>query len=435
MTTLKPPSAAPLRYRAFLALCDGCLRVGMPLVWRYFRSRAQKDPAYMEHSGERRGQGAYFNADVWVHAVSLGEMTSAGPLVRLLLQGGHRVVTTHATPAGRRIAQDLFAAEIEREQLVVRYAPVDVGAYWDGFFASTTPAVGIVMEMEFWPAMIEAAARSGVPLCLANSQVPSRSFGRAKAFKSLTGSHPVARAAAVFAKSDRMADRFRTLGQKNVQVLGETRFDIPPPRKQIEAGKRFGETISRPTLTLASVVAGEEEIYIQALKTLKEALFVIWVPRAPELFDETVARLTDAGFRVARRSDVLDEDLQLIGNLDDIDTLVGNSFGEMFFYLQPADAVVVGGGFVEKGAHNVIEPLALGKPVVTGPHVWTIEYPGVEARQAGVLKVCERPEDLPEMLTEVLGETSDAATAFHGANAGASARIFEAIKPILEAKQ
>lgn len=435
MTTLKPLKPAPLRYRAFLALYAGLLRAGMPLVWRYFRRRAQKDPAYMEHTDERRGQGAPFASDVWLHAVSLGEMTSAAPLVRLFLRGGYRVVTTHATPAGRRIALDLFADEIERGQLAVRYAPVDVGTYWRAFFASTAPSVGIVMEMEFWPVMIEAAARAGVPLCLANSQVPSRSFGRAKTFEALTGSHPVARAAAVFAKSERMADRFSALGQKNVQALGETRFDIPPPTEQLKAGNQLRDAIARPILTLASVVAGEEDLYIQALKSLDNAPFVIWVPRAPELFDDTVSRLNDAGFRVVRRSDVLDDKMRLIGSLKDIDILVGNSFGEMFFYLQPADAVVVGGGFVAKGAHNVIEPLALGKPVVTGPHVWTIEYPGVEARQAGVLKVCDRPEELPQMLTEMLGGSSEATAAFHAENVGASARIFEAIRPILEAKQ
>lgn len=434
MTTLVLPKAAPLRYKAFLVLYALALRIGMPLVWRYFRKRGEKDPTYLDHMEERRGQGAAFEADVWVHAVSLGEMTSAAPLVRLLLGAGYRMVTTHATPAGRRIASELFEAEIASGQMAVRTAPVDLPKYWDAFFERYKPSLGLVMEMEFWPAMIEAAARANFPLCLANSQVPSKSFARAKRVKALTGSHPAARAAVVFAKSDRMAKRFEALGQEDVQVLGETRFDIPPPDHQLAAGDALRTALTRPVLTLASVVAGEEETYVAALKSITERPLTIWVPRAPELFESTVARLRKAGFMVAQRSDTFDDDLNLTGNLHNIDILVGNSFGEMFFYMQPASAVVVGGGFVEKGAHNVIEPLALGKPVITGPHIWTIEYPGVEAQEAGVLKVCKTAADLPNAIAEALESQGEAAGAFHAKNIGASARIFAVVDAHLKAR-
>ena len=168
------PGPPGLRYRLFLAGHGALLALGEPLVWRYFRRRAAADPAYGLHPEERRGEGEAFAADVWVHAVSLGEMKSAVPLVRLLLDAGHRVVTTHATPAGRKAAWDAFGAEIEAGRLAVRYAPIDRQRYWARFFAATGPKVGLVMEMEFWPGMIEAAAGAGVPLCLANSQVPSR---------------------------------------------------------------------------------------------------------------------------------------------------------------------------------------------------------------------------------------------------------------------
>ena len=428
MISLDPPSAAGTRYKVFLALYAMLLRAGMPIVWRYFRKRAEKDPAYMAHPEERRGQGEPFATDVWVHAVSLGEMTSAAPLVRLLLDGGYKVVTTHATPAGRRIAADLFETELAAGQLAIRYAPVDVPGYWDAFFAGTKPRIGLVMEMEFWPAMIEAAARADVRLCLTNAQVPSKSLVRAKRVKSLVGSHPVARAAAVFAKSPRMADRFKALGQGQVAALGETRFDVPPPAHHLRAADAMRDTLQGPVLTLASVVEGEEQTYINALKSLGPACpFVIWVPRAPELFEETYRHLHSAGFEVAQRSDVFDDDLNLTGSVDNIDILVGNSFGEMFFYMQPADAVVVGGGFIEKGAHNVIEPLALGKPVITGPHVWTIEYPSVEAQEAGVLTVCDTADALPAAIEAALTDNGKAAAAFHAENAGASARIFEIV--------
>lgn len=430
-----PPGPPGLTYRLFLAGYAGLVALGEPLVWRYLRRRTDGDPSYGDHIEERRGRGAPFAADLWVHAVSLGEMKSAVPLVRLALDAGLKVVTTHATPSGRKAANDAFGPEIAEARLAVRYAPVDRMRYWSSFFSATRPRAGLVMEMEFWPAMIEAAARSGVTLCLSNSQVPSRSFPRALRLARTFG-HPASRAAVVFAKSDLMADRFRQLGARNVLVMGETRFDMPLPRAQLDAARALRAAIGdRPVITLASVVAGEEETYLSAIRGLfADGLrpFVIWVPRAPELFDPTFSRLRAAGFRTAARSEALDARLALRSDLADIDILVGNSTGEMFFYLEPADAVVVGGGFVEKGAHNVIEPLALGKPVVTGPSIWTIEFPGVEARAAGVLTVCGSPDALPGTLVGAIGQDAGRKAAeFHAANAGASARIFDAIRPLL----
>ncbi len=417
-------SSPPLRYRVFLTAYAALLALGEPLVWRYFRGRAAKDPDYGLHLEERRGKGAPFAADVWVHAVSLGEMRSAVPLIRLLLEDGLRVVTTHLTPAGRRAAEDAFPAEIAAGQLAVRYAPIDRPGYWRAFLEATRPRAALVMEMEFWPWMIEAAARAGVPLWLANSQVPSKSLPKLMRQARMFG-HPVARAAGVFAKSERMADRFRALGAASVEAPGETRFDIAPPSAQLAAAGRIDW--ARPVVTFASVIAGEEPVFEAAARTLLSGEApprIIWVPRAPELFDATVARLEAGGFDVARRSAVFSDDLS--GDTD-ADILVGDSFGEMFFYMAPASVVVVGGGFVPKGAHNVIEPLALGKPVVVGPHVWTIEYPAVEAEAAGVLTIVEG-EALAGAIAAALESDDDAARAFHAANAGASSRIATRIK-------
>lgn len=411
------------------------LWLALPLVWRYFRRRAGRDPRYGDHMAERRGLGRPFPADVWLHAVSIGETISAEPLIRLLLGAGCRIVTTHATPAGRARAEASFAAEIGAGRMAVRYVPVDLPCYWRRFLAATAPRVGLVMEMEFWPVMIDEARRAGVALCLANAQVPSKSFPRARRLARLAG-HPAARAAAVFAKSGRMAERFRALGATRVAAFGETRFDIAAPASHLAAGRALGAALGgRRVLTLASVVAGEEEIYVAALAPFlagADAPLVIWVPRAPELFEATVARLAAAGYRTLRRSEAFDAALAPRASLDGVQILVGNSLGEMFFYLAPADAVIVGGGFVEKGAHNVIEALSLGKPVITGPAVWTIEFPAVEASAAGVLTICAGPGDLAGAVRRAMAGGGAAARAFHAAHAGASARIFAAIRPILE---
>ncbi len=424
--TLKP--APNWRYRAFLAAYSGLLAVGEPLVWRYFRRRAKADPAYMETPEERRGEGAPFVCDLWVHAVSLGEFTSAAPLIRIALDAGHRVLTTHATPAGRNAARAAFG---DHPAFAARYMPIDRPRYWRAFFATAQPKAGLVMEVEFWPAMIEEARRAGCVLCLANSQVPSKTFPRARRLAALAG-HPVAHAAAVFAKSEPIADRFRQLGASPVLALGETRFDIPAPEHLLTAGQALKG--NRNILTLASVVAGEEGIYLDLVTRLMDTPnppLVIWVPRAPERFEDHARLLEDAGLSVLRRTDAFDDGLTPKQDLADTQVLLGNSMREMFFYLAPADAVIVGGGFTEKGAHNVIEPLSLGKPVITGPYTWTIEYPAVEAEAAGVLTVVSTPKSLFDAVTTAFRDGA-AASEFHRQNTGASQRIFEAIRPALE---
>ncbi|MEM6385420.1 MAG: glycosyltransferase N-terminal domain-containing protein [Pseudomonadota bacterium] len=425
---LKP--APGLRYNLFLNAYVILMLIAEPLVWRYFRKRAKADPDYMAHPQERRGAGQTFDADLWVHAVSLGEFTSAAPLIRMALDQGFRVLTTHATPAGRRAAEAEFGGE---QAFSTRYMPIDRPRYWRRFFLSVAPKAALIMEVEFWPVMIEEARRAGCVLCLANSQVPSKSFPRARRLARLFG-HPAASVAAVFAKSEPIAARFRTLGADPVVALGETRFDIPPPADQIAAGQALKGT--RKVLTLASVVAGEEDTYLAMIQDLlaePDPPLVIWVPRAPERFDDHARLLEDAGLRVARRSTAFSDDLSPNEDLTDTQILLGNSLGEMFFYLAPADAVIVGGGFTEKGAHNVIEPLSLGKPVITGPSVWTIEFPAVEAEAAGVLTVVKDPTALPDAVRAALG-ASNAAEAFHAAHQGASRRILDAILPVMEGR-
>jgi 3-deoxy-D-manno-octulosonic-acid transferase len=106
----------------------------------------------------------------------------------------------------------------------------------------------------------------------------------------------------------------------------------------------------------------------------------------------------------------------------------------MYFYLALADRVVVGGGFNPRGAHNVIEPLALSKPVWTGPHTWTIEYPFVEAEAAGVAASVPDAAALARALQSSEVPSADRMAAFVQAHSGAVARTMEALAPLLDAK-
>jgi 3-deoxy-D-manno-octulosonic-acid transferase len=355
----------------------------------------------------------------------LGELRSAVPLIHRLLDDGATVVTTHFTPAGRREAERVFADEIVQGRVQVIWIPLEFKWTFRRFFTAFQPRYGLVMEIEIWPEMIRSAMQRGVPLFACNAQYPFKSFSRdTKKSKWRLDLHKGF--AGAFVKSDLQRDRFAQAGCANIHVTGELRFDQPIPVDHVAKGETAKAAINRPTVTITSVVKGEDETYIPLIKATKGRLFV-YVPRAPERFDETYELLTQAGLKVARRSDTFSNDLTLRGDTD-FDVILGDSMGEMYFYLALCDAAIIGGSFVPKGAHNISEPLALGKPVIVGPHTWTTEFPIVEALAANA-GVQVPDTDALNALFKTGGIPSEkAASAFFETQKGAVTRTLAAIK-------
>ena len=406
--------------------------VMLPVILLYLRRRGRKDPLYAQKLEERFGryQGGVTNP-VWVHAVSLGEMRSATPLIRALLDQGETILTTHFTPAGRREAEREFAAEIAAGKVQTVWVPFEYGYAYRRFLKHFAPKYGLVMEIEIWPRMIMACHKHGTPLFMCNAQYPQKSFVKDQKGLGLRAAL-VAGFAGGFVKSEGQKARFSATGLSNIHVTGELRFDQPIPQQHLEAAVACREDLTkgRPSFALTSVVEGEDALYIDII-CQTEGVFFIYVPRAPERFDEVAQMLSAAGLRYARRSELLDDDRGLTAPAPDIDVLLVDSMGEMYFYLGLCDRAIVGGGFVPKGAHNVIEPLALKKPVIVGPHIWTIEYPATEAIAAGV---CQLVPDEAALLAEVQAPTpvtDTQITAFYDDHAGGVARTLDAIPKAL----
>lgn len=403
--------------------------IGLPFAILYLLHRARRDPLYRQQLGERFGlYTAPLPGSVWVHAVSLGELRSAVPVIRRLLADGETIVTTHFTPAGRREAQAIFAAEITAGTLKPIWIPFEFQWTFRRFFNAFKPKFGLVMEIEIWPEMIRSALINKVPLFACNAQYPLKSFTRDNA-KSKWRLDLHSGLAGAFVKSDLQKDRFAKAGCHNIHVTGELRFDQPVPQHQVDKGETAKSTINRPTLTITSVVNGEDETYIAAIKATRgpDAPLFVYVPRAPERFAETYDLITAAGLSVVRRSDIIAADLTL-KTIPQVDVILGDSMGEMYFYLALSDAAVIGGSFVEKGAHNISEPLALGKPVITGPHTWTIEFPFREALAAGAATQVATASDLITLINNKNFGSPEAAKAFFATQKGAIDRTMAAIR-------
>lgn len=434
-----------VRLRLALILYSVIWWLGLPFALLYLWRRGRRDALYSAHLAERFGVHRPFPPGaIWVHAVSLGELRSAVPMIRALIDRGDRVVTTHFTPAGRSEAERVFAADIAAGRVQVAWVPFEFGFAYRRFLKTFAPKCGLVMEVEIWPRMIMAARGAGVPLFMCNAQYPSKSYAR-DTHKTGLRAQVMQGFAGALVKSGLQAQRFASVGVTAIRVTGELRFDQPIPPDLLVAGgaaRHWLGAKDRRVITVASAVQGEDDVYIAAILGLRAAHLakglpmplVVYVPRKPERFDEVSVLLAATGLMVGKRSVLLDANFAPLGNPPQIDVLLGDSLGEMYAYLAIANTVIVGGGFTPKGAHNIIEPLALRKPVLTGPETWTIEFPFVEAEAAGVARSVTDGAALLAALLESANADLTKIEAFFNAHSGATARTIAALDQLLTSR-
>ena len=298
------------------------------------------------------------------------------PLVEALILSKPRLLVTCTTPTGRATAQSLLANLGDGATLV--YLPFDAPWLVAKFLKATQPKLGLLIETELWPGVCDAAKRAGVPLWLVNARMSERSAtGYARAggltrtmLDCLTG---------IAAQSQQHAARFTALGARSVTVAGNMKFDLAVPQDVAPRAEALAAHVAggRPMWVAGSTREGEEALLLDALAqhALRARAVAVIVPRHPERWNTTFEAATARGFRVARRSDpVVPADTEVI---------VGDSMGEMLAYYGKARVVVMGGTFAGTGGQNLIEPCAVGVPVVLGPSVFNFQQAADEAIAAG----------------------------------------------------
>lgn len=395
------------------------------LLWR---SRRQKE--YLDHWGERFG---YYHSKpgqpmIWIHAVSVGETRAAQPLVKALREKypTHRILLTQMTPTGRRTGVELFGDSVERIYLVYDF-PGAVKRFLDHW----RPEFGLIMETELWPNVIIECKARRIPLMLVNGRLSEKSARRYARFAVLTR-ESLGNLAGVAAQADSDAQRLKALGAGDVTTLGNLKFDITPPAEQLALGSRFRQMIgARPVLLCASTREGEETLILDAWtrSPIPGALLII-VPRHPQRFEDVAGLVGLRRLKLQRRS----------GNHDvDADTQVwiGDSMGEMFAYYAACDIAFVGGSLVDHGGQNLIEPCAVGQPVLIGPSTFNFARASDDAIAAGACRRVANAEELMSAAATLLEdvrlreEMSQRALVFVGAHRGATARTMDWIQATL----
>jgi 3-deoxy-D-manno-octulosonic-acid transferase len=329
------------------------------LLWRGLRDRS-----YRRGLGERFGWGAQvgFTGSIWLHAVSLGEMSAAAPLVRALRlkYPQNPLVLTTATPTGRARAKSLFGDAVD-----VRYLPYDMPGAVARFLDRIRPRLAIIMETELWPNLYAECERRGVALVLASARLSAKSVSRYRRFGGLfRGIFSAISLVAAQTVDD--AGRFIAIGAQSARthVVGNIKFDIVPGEEA--AGRELRASLggSRATWIAGSTHAGEDEQVLaahQALWAGAPDTLLILAPRHPDRFGVVADLLESRGLRYTRRSEGVAPD-------GATQVLLVDTVGELGALYAAADVAFVGGSLVPIGGHNLLEPAALGIPVLTGPY-------------------------------------------------------------------
>lgn len=395
------------------------------LLWR---SRRQTE--YLRHWGERF---AHYNrqADqpvIWIHAVSVGETRAAQPLIKALRKKypAHRILLTQTTPTGRQTGIELFGDTVERI-----YFAYDFPGAAKRFLDHWRPEFGLIMETELWPNVIAECKARRIPLMLVNGRLSEKSARRYACFATLTH-EALNNLAGVAAQTDGDARRLAALGAQNVAVLGNLKFDITPPPEQLELGARFRQMLgTRRVLLCASTREGEEALILDAwVRSPLPDVLLVMVPRHPQRVEDVAGLVGLRRLKLQRRSsnDTIEAGTQV---------WLGDSMGEMFAYYAACDVAFVGGSLIDHGGQNLIEPCAVGRPVLIGPSTFNFARAADDAVAAGA---CRRVGNAEEMVAATATLLEDAqlrkqmeqnALAFAGAHRGATARTMAWIDSVL----
>jgi len=363
--------------------------LGLPLVFLRLLWRARQAPAYSRRIGERFAFGlpVLRPGGIWVHAVSVGESIAAAPMIRELMARYPElpITITCMTPTGSERITALFGGSEYTGRVQHCYLPYDLPWAASRFLGRARPKLAVVMETELWPNHIHQCARRGIPVALANARLSERSARGYARFARLTAPM-LAELSLIAVQTQAEAERFRRLGARPecVKVTGSIKFDLsidPALPESATTLRQQWNAAKRPLWIAASTHAGEDEILLDAHRQLltshPEALLIL-VPRHPERFNAVYELCRQQDFSTVRRS--LNEPPAASTQV-----LLGDTMGELLFLYALADVAFVGGSLVPTGGHNLLEPAALGKPVLTGPHLFNFLDIAAQLRDAGAL--------------------------------------------------
>ena len=406
-----------------------------PVVVVFLLWRGIFNSAYFDRFGERFGftRLSVPRPSIWVHAVSVGEVQAAAPLVREL----HRknpdipIVITTVTPTGARRASELFG-----DCAIHCYVPYDLPGSVARFFDAARPALAIIIETELWPTLYHECGKRRVPLVLASARISPRSVSKYRLFVGLFR-EALSHGIVIAAQSEKDAERFRLLGAppERTHVIGNIKFDFELPASVLTEGRAIREANAsqRPIWVAASTHPDEEEKMLDAHERLCRqypGALLILAPRHPERFGLIATILRKRGVSFITRSS---------GKLctPETEVFLLDTLGELPVFYAACDVAFVAGSLVPIGGHNMLEPAALGIPVLTGPYTFNTEDIAGMLAEVGAMREVKNSVELAAELASLIADPQ--ARRHAGAqgrktvqeNRGAVARLLTLLDPLV----
>jgi len=406
-----------------------------PIYGLYWIFRGITNRTYWTDLGQRFGFGCPQLDDgcIWIHAVSVGEVQASAPLVKALSRRfpNHKILISTVTPTGRARARRLFGDDVAH-----CYLPFETPLAVNKFFNATSPIIALIMETEIWPNLYYACGRRRTPLILVSARISPKSIERYRKLLPLfreTLSYGIV----IAAQSKLDANRFEALGAapERTSVTGNIKFDIEMDESTAREGEalRKDQFDGRPVWIAASTHDKEEDLVLSAHRLIQRELpntLLILVPRHPERFSTVQSLLERNRFRFVRRTD----DLPCTS---DIEVLLGDTMGEVPLFYAASDVAFVGGTLVPIGGHNLLEPAALGKPVVTGPYLFSTQEIADMFSKVGASSLVNDERELAHAVLELLADPDKArAVGEKGLtlvrdNRGALQRLLDLLEPTM----
>ena len=353
-------SSLPLTLRAYQTLCATL----MPLTSLIIKRRLAQDKEDPARCDERRGISDTLRPPgplVWIHGASVGEVLAAAALIERLRALNIRILLTSGTVTSAAIIARRFGPD-----LIHQYVPYDLPRFVERFLDHWRPSLALFIESDLWPNLILSSATRRLPMVLINGRMSHRSFTRWRRMP-VTVSDLLGRFDICLAQSVADAERFAALGCRNVVSTGNLKLDVPaPPADSAKLEHLMAAAQNRPIIVAASTHPGEEEILIEAHRTLKTffpMILSIIVPRHANRGHDIAGMIAAAGLRVKLRSH--DE---LPAAITDI--YVADTMGELGLFYRLSPIVFMGGSLVAHGGQNPVEAIKLGAAIVHGPHVF-----------------------------------------------------------------
>lgn len=376
--------------------------LGTPIILYRLASRGLRYRDYLSRWRERFGFFPVpgFKESIWIHAVSVGEVNAAVPLIEALMERhqGQSFVVTTITPTGSERVLQLFG-----ERVFHVYLPYDLPASVRRFLERVRPRIAVILETEIWPNLYFECDARGIPLVIVNGRLSERSLRGYRAVWALARA-ALRQARAVAAQSHADARRFEILGAEHdrISVAGNLKFDMSVSANGQAGGlaKRKAWGQDRPVWIAASTHEGEEmpvlRAHLEVLRRFPDALLLI-APRHPERFRAVEQAGRHLGFRVGIRS--LDG-----APSPGMQCFVIDTMGELMAYFATVDVAFVGGSFAPIGGHNVLEPAALARPVLVGPLTFNFaEITRTLVKGGGAIRLRDSGE-LGDKVVELLGD-------------------------------